>query len=200
MILLGWIGQILYFSRSSLQWLHSERAGRSLVPNGYWELSLLGTVCLGSYALLGHDPVILLGQVVNAAIYLRNLHLQHRPSALTLQRRVMILIAITLLIIVFFLGHEQFTQVSTGWTLAGWLGQTLFLCRFPIQWWHAERSGRNELPALFWHASFLGSGLILGYALSRLDWVIISGQAVGLLMYSRNLYLIHSRVEEAGLA
>lgn len=188
---LGWLGQIAYFGRSTLQWLGSERARRSIVPRGYWELSLVGALLLGSYALLRQDPVILLGQIVNGAIYLRNLVLLHRPPQLPLRRRVMVLLALMVLTAVFTISHDHFTHTSGLFGLAGWLGQTLLLCRFPAQWWQAERSGRQELPGFFWYSSFFGSLLLLGYAASRQDMVILTGQGLGLFMYGRNIWLLH---------
>ncbi len=190
MIWLGWLGQALFFSRSLLQWIASEREGRSLVPKGYWELSITASLLLGLYALLRQDPIIVLGQAVNFAIYLRNIYLEYRPPLLPLRKRILVVLLLAILGSVAVISHEHFTHLGGTWALAGWVGQSFFICRFPAQWWYRERTGREELPPIFWVCSLIGSALILLYALARQDWVILSGQAIGLLMYSRNIMLM----------
>ena len=58
---LGWAGNAFYFSRFFVQWLQSERAGRSVASKGFWWMSLGGAACLGSYALLNSDTPLLVG-------------------------------------------------------------------------------------------------------------------------------------------
>ncbi|HPF15211.1 MAG TPA: lipid-A-disaccharide synthase N-terminal domain-containing protein, partial [Planctomycetota bacterium] len=36
---LGWLGNVGFFSRFFVQWLASERAGRSVAPQAFWWLS-----------------------------------------------------------------------------------------------------------------------------------------------------------------
>ena len=196
---IGWLGQGAYFSRSILQWLASERLRRSVVPAGFWRLSVLGALALFSYAALNRDPVIMLGQAVNLAIYLRNLRLERRKSPTPLGRRALVIatgvMALSLAIVLALSLHLD----HSVWTLVGWCGQFIFLTRFPLQWWRAERSGQVELPPAFWWISLTGSALILVYAVSRADPVIASGQALGLLTYGRNLALLrHGRALAAG--
>jgi lipid-A-disaccharide synthase-like uncharacterized protein len=80
--LLGFAGQALFFSRFLVQWLASERAGRSVFPAAFWYLSLSGGVTLFVYALHLRDPIFILGQSAGAFIYLRNLYLLRREKAL----------------------------------------------------------------------------------------------------------------------
>jgi lipid-A-disaccharide synthase-like uncharacterized protein len=61
-----------------VQWLASERAGRSIVPMAFWYLSLGGGTLLLIYALHVGDPVFIAGQSVGAFVYLRNVHLRLR--------------------------------------------------------------------------------------------------------------------------
>lgn len=77
-IVIGFIGQSLFFMRFFVQWLASEKAGRSVVPNSFWYYSLLGGVTLFAYALWRQDPVFILGQSTGLFIYLRNLHFIRR--------------------------------------------------------------------------------------------------------------------------
>jgi len=77
--------------------------------------------------------------------------------------------------------------------LFGLLGQTVFMMRFVVQWWASERRGRSYVPLGFWYLS-LGGGLMLFiYGVIDQDPVIILGQSLGLGIYARNLFLIHSR-------
>ncbi len=76
------------------------------------------------------------------------------------------------------------------WILIGFTGQALFMSRFLVQWWASEQAGRSVVPVAFWYFSIGGGLIVLAYAIYRRDPVIISGQALGLIVYARNLYLI----------
>lgn len=81
--MVGMAGQVLFFSRFVVQWLASERKGRSTVPLSFWYLSLGGGTLLLWYAVWRKDPVISLGQVVGLFVYMRNLMLIRRHRTLT---------------------------------------------------------------------------------------------------------------------
>jgi lipid-A-disaccharide synthase-like uncharacterized protein len=74
-LLLGFGGQAVFMGRFVLQWLVSERRGRSVIPVAFWYLSIAGALVLLVYALHRRDPVFAAGQGVGIAIYLRNLQL-----------------------------------------------------------------------------------------------------------------------------
>ena len=60
-----------------------------------------------------------------------------------------------------------------------------------MQWIVSERMKRSVVPPMFWFLS-IGGAVILGlYAIHRRDPVFILGQSVGLLVYTRNLYLLY---------
>ncbi len=80
-LVIGMIGQLLFSGRWLLQWMSSEKAGRSIVPKAFWVLSLAGGLTLLSYAIYQRDPVFILGNAVNSVIYLRNLYLIYREHA-----------------------------------------------------------------------------------------------------------------------
>lgn len=81
-IVIGFIGQSLFFMRFFVQWLASEKAGRSVVPNAFWYFSLAGGATLFIYALWRQDPVFILGQSTGLLIYLRNLQfIRKKPDA-----------------------------------------------------------------------------------------------------------------------
>lgn len=77
----GLLGQIFFTLRFVVQWLVSERAGRSTVPVAFWYLSLAGGGMLFVYALWYlADPVFTLGQFAGLFVYSRNLALIRRQA------------------------------------------------------------------------------------------------------------------------
>lgn len=76
--MLGMAGQILFFSRFLVQWIASEKKGKSTIPLSFWYLSIGGGFLLLVYAIWRKDPVITLGQLVGVFVYVRNLMLIHR--------------------------------------------------------------------------------------------------------------------------
>ena len=79
----GLLGNALFFSRFLIQWLASERAGRSFVPPVFWHLSLIGSAFLLAYALHRRDPIFVLAYLPNGFVYLRNLALLRREGGLS---------------------------------------------------------------------------------------------------------------------
>lgn len=79
-LVIGFLGQACFFSRFLVQWLASERAGRSLVPRAFWYLSIAGGAIVLSYAIWRRDPVFIAGQSAGLFVYLRNLILLHRED------------------------------------------------------------------------------------------------------------------------
>lgn len=79
-IIIGFIGQSLFFMRFFVQWIASERAGASIIPHAFWYFSLGGGITLFAYALYRQDPVFILGQSTGLFIYARNLYLIRRKE------------------------------------------------------------------------------------------------------------------------
>ncbi len=78
-VLFGLLGQIFFTLRFLVQWLASERTGRSTLPVAFWYLSLVGGGILFAYALwYRHDLVFTLGQGAGLFVYARNLVLIRR--------------------------------------------------------------------------------------------------------------------------
>ena len=83
------------------------------------------------------------------------------------------------------------------WLIIGFAGQALFSMRFLIQWIKSEREKKSMIPIAFWYFSLAGGASLLVYAIHRKDPVFILGQATGLFIYIRNLYLIYRERREA---
>jgi lipid-A-disaccharide synthase-like uncharacterized protein len=81
---IGFLGQALFTMRFLVQWIHSERAGQSLIPIAFWYFSILGGCTLLTYALYRRDPVFILGQATGIVIYARNLYFIFRERKQTL--------------------------------------------------------------------------------------------------------------------
>lgn len=77
---LGFMAQVIFGSRFLVQWIASERAGRSIIPEVFWILSLFGGLMLFSYAVWRKDPVFILGQSTGVFVYSRNLWFIHRDK------------------------------------------------------------------------------------------------------------------------
>jgi lipid-A-disaccharide synthase-like uncharacterized protein len=82
-------------------------------------------------------------------------------------------------------------HMEQGVLALGLLAQGLFAGRFLVQWLASERAGRSVVPLSFWWLSVAGGGMLLVYAVLRQDPVFVLGQAGGLIVYVRNLYLIY---------
>ncbi len=70
---IGGVGQAVFFSRFFVQWLASEAAKKSVIPNAFWWLSLVGSSLLLAYAIYRKDPIFIIGQMSGFLIYSRNL-------------------------------------------------------------------------------------------------------------------------------
>ena len=73
LLTLGIISQIVFTFRFVYQWLYSERQKESSLPFGFWMLSLIGSVLILLYAIIRKDPVLFVGHIMGATIYIRNL-------------------------------------------------------------------------------------------------------------------------------
>ena len=74
-LIIGFIGQTIFASRFLIQWIVSERASKSIIPNIFWWISIVGSLILLSYAIHKQDPVFIVGQSCGFLIYSRNLYL-----------------------------------------------------------------------------------------------------------------------------
>jgi lipid-A-disaccharide synthase-like uncharacterized protein len=77
--IVGWTGSAVFSIRFFLQWIASERAKKSIIPIGFWECSLLGSVLALSYfAFYRHDSVGVIMTLMPLPLYVRNLYLKWR--------------------------------------------------------------------------------------------------------------------------
>jgi len=81
----GSTGQLIFSLRFVYQWVYSERQKESMLPLGFWIISLLGSIMLIVYAIVRLDPVIFLGQVFGSVIYSRNIliYVKHKRQSIS---------------------------------------------------------------------------------------------------------------------
>ena len=78
-----------------------------------------------------------------------------------------------------------------GWVAIGLVGQGAFFGRMFVQWIISERSRVSTVPEIFWWFSFIGGLCLFTYFVWRVDIVGVMGQSTGIVIYARNLRLIH---------
>ena len=74
-LIVGLVGQVLFMMRFIVQWIHSERHQKSLIPISFWYFSLLGSVIVLAYGIHKTELVIIVGQLPGTLVYVRNLML-----------------------------------------------------------------------------------------------------------------------------
>ena len=72
-LLFGSAGQVIFTFRFVYQWLYSMHRKESLLPLGFWIISLAGSAAIVAYGVFRLDPVLILGQSFGLAAYARNL-------------------------------------------------------------------------------------------------------------------------------
>lgn len=82
-MIFGGIGQLMLNLRFVYQWFYSERRHESVLPFGFWMLSLTGAVMVGIYAVYRKDPVLLLSQGLGLIVYVRNLIIGKKSSEIS---------------------------------------------------------------------------------------------------------------------
>jgi lipid-A-disaccharide synthase-like uncharacterized protein len=70
----GFFAQAMFSMRFIIQWIASERARQSIVPETFWYFSFVGGFMLFIYAVYRMDPVFMLGQGTGLFIYARNIY------------------------------------------------------------------------------------------------------------------------------
>lgn len=207
---LGFLSSVAFGARFLVQWLDSERKGKSVVTPLFWRLSLAGNLLLMTHSFIQVQFHVFLIQVCNAVISWRNLNLMRPPAQqVTLQTTLQILICSLIALSGAFLlqydpdiplfripvnpwnPHPE-VEIPPLWHVLGACGLLLFNSRFWVQWWYAEKEHQSTLGPSFWWLSLIGDLLCLLY-FSRLgDPVNLIGPALGLIPYIRNLMLLRT--------
>lgn len=194
---IGFFAQLLFSIRLILQWILSEKSKKVLTPSVFWKLSLFASFLLFVYGYLREDFAIMLGQAITYFIYIRNLQLQGEWKKAPKLVRIFLWI-FPLLIVIYYFNNNTYDLAKLlknenipQWLLImGIVAQTVFALRFVYQWIYSEKNKESILPYGFWLLSFVGSVMILIYAIIRRDPVLFVGHLMGSVIYFRNLVLL----------
>lgn len=80
LLIIGAIGQMMLNFRFIYQWYYSEKRGISVLPLGFWIISLFASLMILIYAFYKKDPVLLVSQGMGIFAYVRNLLLYKRTE------------------------------------------------------------------------------------------------------------------------
>jgi len=80
LLLFGSAGQIIFTLRFVYQWFYSFKRKESILPVGFWTISLIGSGIIVSYGCFRSDPVLILGQSVGFIAYIRNIVLNNKSK------------------------------------------------------------------------------------------------------------------------
>lgn len=193
---LGFFAQSLFGSRLIVQWIQSERKGQVVSPTVFWILSLMASFLFLIYGVLRHDPVILIGQTFSYYIYIRNLQLKGFWKEIPQALRVIIFpMPLLILSYISLFAPETFKAIldksdfSEAIMIIGTIGQLMLNLRYLYQWYYSEKAKESLLPLGFWIISFIASIMVVSYAFIKHDPVLLVSQGLGMMAYSRNIYL-----------
>lgn len=208
---LGLLPSLFFGLRFFVQWLQSEKAGRSLVTPLFWRFSLAGNLLLMIHYFIQVQYPFCLLQATNAVISWRNLNLLNSKKPVSSRTALFIFITTIPLITFLFLAQsywiigeidwvrtpvklfdEQREFHSFSWHCFGFLGQMLFTSRFWLQWMQAEKYQASGFDKSFWKISIAGSLLSLVYFVKIRDTVSIINISFSLVPYVRNLMLMRT--------
>jgi lipid-A-disaccharide synthase-like uncharacterized protein len=94
------------------------------------------------------------------------------------------------------LGLNNLSYNEFLWIAFGTIGQLIFFSRWIIQWLSSEKSKVSFIPVSFWWCSLSGGLITLIYAHHIGSFPFMLAQAIGIVVYSRNLILINKRKNE----
>ena len=94
------------------------------------------------------------------------------------------------------LGLKNLNFTELIWVFFGTLGQLIFFSRWIIQWLSSEKLKSSVIPVAFWWCSLLGGIITIIYAHHIGSFPFMLAQAVGIIVYTRNLFLIYRSKNE----
>jgi lipid-A-disaccharide synthase-like uncharacterized protein len=207
---LGFLPSAFFGVRFIIQWIISERQGKSVVTPIFWKLSLIGNITLAIHTFVQVQYHVCAVQVVSAILSWRNMNLMKEEGRVSFKTVLaFIFLALTLTTAAFMVqgqilyGHFDWVRTPTvpwndapvekfhvAWHILGTAGIFLFASRFWIQWWQAETSQESTLGMSFWCLSVMGALTALIYFIRLNDQVHILGHSMAIIPYIRNMQLI----------
>ncbi len=84
LLLFGSAGQVIFALRFIYQFLYSAAHHQSVLPVGFWIISLLGSSMIIAYAIFRLDPVLILGQSFGFVAYIRNIMIGYKNKKMSI--------------------------------------------------------------------------------------------------------------------
>jgi len=81
LLLFGSAGQVIFAFRFVYQWLYSRQYKESILPDGFWILSIVGSISILIYGFIRLDPILILSHSVGCISYTRNLFLSRKKPS-----------------------------------------------------------------------------------------------------------------------
>ena len=78
----GIAAQLVFISRFFYQWVYSENRKESILPLGFWVISICGSAMNFVYGIYRIDPVLLAAHSLGMFIYLRNILIHFNKKSL----------------------------------------------------------------------------------------------------------------------
>jgi lipid-A-disaccharide synthase-like uncharacterized protein len=201
----GLTSNVLFSGRALIQWIASERRGKSVVPVAFWWVSLVASAIQMIYAAChcdktgAHDPDLpmFLGLSVTLVPYLRSLRIHYRPDR-PARGGAQILAPAAALLIVLIYGVATGLPRQHWWLFGmGLVGQAIYAPRFIVAWVRAEATRKADLSPTFWWLSLIGSLILLAYSVLRVDPVFILSYLFNSIPYARNIVLLKRAAPDA---
>ena len=211
----GVFAAVVFYGRFYVQWIASEKRGRSVVPEAFWYMSALGSFLLLLFGAIIRSPNGTFSHGFNSVVYARNLVLKWRERGRLTTARLLMAYLIPAIIVSLSVGIIAYTWFSEDhatkntedvhqtwiWVGVGVLGQGLFACRFVLQWIISEAQKKSIVPTAFWYLSLVASVLLISAhiaraeTVNRIEWVFAAGLIANVPVYLRNIWLVHHHRE-----
>jgi len=94
------------------------------------------------------------------------------------------------------IGLNNLSLTEFLWVSFGTVGQLIFFSRWVIQWFYSEKYKTSIIPITFWWCSLIGGIITLIYAYHIGSFPFMLAQAIGIIVYLRNLLLIYKSNNE----
>jgi len=78
LLFLGIIGQAIFSCRFIYQWYYSEKVKKSVLPLGFWVISIVGSIIISTYAFYLSLYPIIIGHLFGLIIYSRNVMIYYK--------------------------------------------------------------------------------------------------------------------------
>ncbi len=90
-----------------------------------------------------------------------------------------------------FLSLSNLSYSEIIWVCIGTFGQLIFFSRWLVQLFYSEKNKSSVIPVGFWWLSLIGGVITFIYAKHINSFPFMLAQLIGILVYSRNLYLLY---------